>query len=109
MSDFNPALRPGLRLGAYPERHEAKLDWLDRGVQRLHGLLSRQGIFQRLLMRRFLKRVTRYSRTASELTDTNLQFRTRELRRLLQQHGLADKTTAPRGSRSNCGMGNERK
>ena len=94
MSDFNPALRPGLRLGAYPERHEAKLDWLDRGVQRLHGLLSRQGIFQRLLMRRFLKRVTRYSRTASELTDTNLQFRTRELRRLLQQHGLADKTTA---------------
>jgi len=87
-------LRPGLRLGAYPERHKADMDWLDRGVQRLHGLVSRQGIFQVLPMQRFLKRVNRYSGAASELTDAELKTRTRELRRLLQQHGLADKTTA---------------
>ena len=94
MSDFNPALRPGLRLGAYPERHKADMDWLDHGVQSLQGLVSRQGIFQNLPMQRFLKRVNSYSGAASELSDAELKTRTRELRRLLQQHGLADKTTA---------------
>jgi len=93
VSDFNPALRPGLRLGSYPERHKDNLDWLDRGIQKLHALVSRQAVFQGLPMQRFLKRVNRYSRTASELTDANLKFRARELRRLLQQHGLADETT----------------
>ena len=94
MSDFNPALRPGLRLGAYPERHKADLDWLDRGVQSLHGLLSRRGIFQAWPMQRFLKRVNRYSGAASELDDAQLKTRTRELGHLLQQHGLADRNTA---------------
>jgi len=94
VSDFNPALRPGLRLGAYPERHKADMDWLDRGVQGLQGLVSRQGIFQNLPMQHFLKRVNSYSGAASKLNDAELETRTRELRRLLQQHGLADKTTA---------------
>jgi len=94
VSDFNPALRPGLRLGAYPERNKTDLDWLDRGVQRLQGLVSRQGIFQNLPMQRFLKRVNSYAGAASELDDAELKTRTRELGHLLRQHGMADKTTA---------------
>ena len=94
MSSLNSTLRPGVRLGAYPERHKDDLDWLDRGVQSLLGQLSRSGVIQKLPMQRFLKRVNAYGNETSRLSDTELKARAQLLGRQLQQHGLADKTTA---------------
>ena len=94
MSSLNSTLRPGVRLGTYPERQTVDLDWLDRGLQSLLGLVSRPGIIQKIPMQRFLKRVNAHGSDISKLSDAELKARTLELGRQLQQHGLADKTTA---------------
>ena len=94
MSSSSPPLRPGVRLGTYPERRDDEMDWFDRSAYYLLGLLSRPGIMQRLSMQRFLKRVNTHAGETAALANPELQARSRVLGRQLQQHGLAEQTTA---------------
>ncbi len=94
MSSNSPALRPGVRLGTYPERRDDEPDWFDRSAQALLGLLARPGSLQQFSLRRFLKCVNAHDGEISTLADAELQARSQALGRQLQQHGLADKVTA---------------
>ncbi len=94
MSSTSPALRPGVRLGTYPERRDDEPDWFDRSAQALLGLLARPGSLQQFSLRRFLKCVNAHDGEISVLADAELQARSQALGRQLQQHGLADKLTA---------------
>jgi len=88
-------LRPGIARGLYPERSEPSQGWLDRGVERLLGALTRCGLRLPGRWRGFAKAVHGHGARLEGLSEAQLSQRIRTLRLALAQRGLAAEVVAP--------------
>jgi preprotein translocase subunit SecA len=87
-------LRPGVAVGRYPQREDIRENWLDRAVGRINGagrqlLRSRGRGFEA-----FVSEVNAAAAGLDALSDPELQWRTRELRRRMYSEGLKDELVA---------------
>jgi preprotein translocase subunit SecA len=83
-------LRPGIAVGAYPQREDIRDSWLDRtaagaaGFLRQHLHRSSRGHVQ------FVNAVNQLAETLAGLGDLELRLRARDLRQRLYAEGLKD-------------------
>lgn len=83
-------LRPGVAVGRYPQREDVRENWLDRAVARTSG------IARQLLRSRgrgfdaFIEQVNHAAAGLESLSEQELNWRTRELRRRMYSEGLKD-------------------
>ena len=87
-------LRPGVAVGRYPQREDFRENWLDRAVNRINGaarqlLRSRGRGFDA-----FIRQVNGAAVGLDALSDQELNWRTRELRRRMYSEGLKDPLVA---------------
>ncbi|MFU8897125.1 MAG: preprotein translocase subunit SecA [Gammaproteobacteria bacterium] len=87
-------LRPGVAVGRYPQREDFRENWLDRAVNRINGaarqlLRSRGRGFDA-----FIRQVNGAADGLEALSDQELNWRTRELRRRMYSEGLKDPLVA---------------
>ena len=87
-------LRPGVAVGRYPQREDFRENWLDRAVNRINGaarqlLRSRGRGFDA-----FIRQVNGAAVGLEALSDQELNWRTRELRRRMYSEGLKDPLVA---------------
>jgi preprotein translocase subunit SecA len=87
---YSQALRPGLKLGSYPERERRREGALDASVHDLNGWLRRHS-------RDYLKQANRFCAQVNEAAaglrgqrEPLLRARARELRRSLAREGLSE-------------------
>jgi preprotein translocase subunit SecA len=94
-SSTNSALlRPGVAVGRYPQRRDVRENWLDRAVARINGaarqlLRSRGRGFDA-----FIRQVDAAATGLDALSEQELSWRTRELRRRMYSEGLKDPLVA---------------
>ena len=79
--------RPGIALGRYPERADARLGWLDRVTGTAIGAL-RQRVGPNKLDRGFLHLVARAAEGLDRLDEHAVRVQVAELRRSLHRHSL---------------------
>ena len=87
-------LRPGVAVGKYPQRRDVRENWLDRAVARVTGaarqvLRSRGRGFDA-----FIRQVNAAATGLDGLSEQELGWRTRELRRRMYSEGLKDPLVA---------------
>ena len=88
-------LRPGIARGFYPERTEPSEGWLDRGVHRLRGALTRCWQLLPDRQRGFVSAVHAHAAALEGLSEAELTQRIQELRHALVREGLTDEVVAP--------------
>jgi preprotein translocase subunit SecA len=88
------ALRPGIRLGSYPERDNSTADKLDEYTRRLAGRWLLPPALARLKARRFLALVNAHGETLKACTDVGLAHEGLRLRTALTRFGLRDELAA---------------
>jgi len=88
------ALRPGMRLGLYPEKTFEPPHWLETAAGRvLEKVTSRLQGMQRPLAR-FVQQVDRAGERLANMSDVELQYQARANSQLLQSEGLTDQHVA---------------
>ena len=88
------ALRPGIVLGAYPQRDDQRRAWLDRLAADMGGLLRQHLAGRRPGHAQFLARVAQAAQGLDGLDDRALKARVPALRRRLYSEGLDDALVA---------------
>ena len=88
------ALRPGVSLGAYPEREDLRESWLDRTATGLAGFVRQRAAGRTPGHQTFLALVETAAQGLAELTDPQLKERLPELRRRLYSEGLQEELVA---------------
>jgi preprotein translocase subunit SecA len=84
------ALRPGMRLGLYPEKTFEPPHWLETAAGHvLEKATARLQGVQRPL-RRFIRQVDRAAERLANMSDAELQYQARANSHLLQSEGLSD-------------------
>ena len=84
------ALRPGIALGPYPQREDARDSWLDRAAASLGGVIRQRAFGRNPGHRDFLALVDAEGRQLAGLTDSQIRDGVPELRRRLYSEGLEE-------------------
>jgi preprotein translocase subunit SecA len=87
-------LRPGAAIGRYPQREDYRENWLDRAVARIDGAMRQRLRSRGRGFEAFIARVNAASSGLDGLSDQELNWRTRELRRRMYSEGLKDALVA---------------
>ena len=88
------ALRPGIALGAYPQREDARDGWFDRAAAGIAGFIRQRAYGRNPRHAEFLARVDEAARGSERLSDAQLRARVPELRRRLYSEGLQEQLVA---------------
>ena len=87
-------LRPGLRLGAYPEHRGADNGWLDVLFARISGFISARLKWQDRRLQAFLRDVERAGELLSGLDEEDFRRRIDAIRKVLRRDGLSGRHMA---------------
>ncbi|MBI4241066.1 MAG: preprotein translocase subunit SecA [Candidatus Rokubacteria bacterium] len=90
----SPGLRTGVSRGAYPERLEPQVGWLDRTATRLAGAVVRRVRARSRRWDRLLGRVASHGRALDGLSDRELQEGAEDLQLPLRREGFQDDLVA---------------
>lgn len=82
------ALKPGLRLGPYPEREAPAPDWLERSGAHARRLWQRSALRGPRELRRAVHRVDRHTARLAAMSQPAISEFTLDLRRRLHREGL---------------------
>ena len=93
LSNKEPVPRPGMQLGSYPERRVPQVNWLERSVAQLAGVMAAHSGSQKRRMRRFARRVNQAGNGLQQLSEHELKAHISAVRQHLQRDGLIDKHT----------------
>ena len=86
--------RPGLRLGAYPERGVADNGWFDALYDRVSGYIATRLRLQERRLQAFVRDVNRSGESLPGLGEADFKRRIAALGKVLRRDGLADKHLA---------------
>ena len=87
-------LRPGIAIGAYPQKDDIRDGWLDQTAAGINGFL-RQHVHGRSNRHvRFAEEVNRQTENIDSLDAEALQMRVTQLRRRLYSEGFRDELVA---------------
>jgi preprotein translocase subunit SecA len=89
----NIPLRPGIRLGDYPEREAPRRSWLDIASAHVKGLLAARKRLQNRDMRRFIEQVEKVGEQLAAMNTLELRERISLNRQLLRRDGLTRRHT----------------
>ena len=87
-------LRPGAAIGRYPQREDFRENWLDRAVVRIDGAMRQRLRSRGRGFEAFIAKVNAAAAGLDGLSDQELNWRTRELRRRMYAEGLKDALVA---------------
>ena len=94
-SSTNSALlRPGVAVGKYPQRRDVRENWLDRAVARINGAMRQVLRSRGRGFEAFIRQVEAAAAGLDKLSEQELGWRTRELRRRMYSEGLKDPLVA---------------
>jgi preprotein translocase subunit SecA len=82
-----------MQLGSYPERRVPEINWLERSVAQLAGVMAARSGSQQRRMRRFTRRVNKAGNDLPKLSERELKARSSDIRMRLRRDGLIDKHT----------------
>jgi preprotein translocase subunit SecA len=90
----NMALRPGIRLGIYPERKQEPPNWLETVYTRLQEYVNTTVKGMRRPMSQFIRRVDQAGKRLDGMSDVELQYQARANGELLKGEGLTEQHLA---------------
>ena len=88
------ALRPGIRLGIYPERKQEPPNWLETVYTRLQEYVNTTVKGMRRPMSQFIRRVDQAGKRLDGMSDVELQYQARANGELLKGEGLTEQHLA---------------
>ena len=88
------ALRPGIALGKYPQREDAREGWFDRSAAGIAGFVRQRVYGRNPRHAEFLALVAEAAREIDGLDDAQLKAQVPELRRRLYSEGLKEELVA---------------
>ena len=94
LSAAKATLRPGLRLGAYPEDRAADNGWLDVLFARVSGFIGARLKWQDRRLQAFLRDVERAGESLSGLDEEDFRRRIDAIRQVLRRDGLSGRHLA---------------
>ena len=90
----NMALRPGIRLGIYPERSQEPPNWLETVYTRLQEYVNTTVKGMRRPMSQFIRSVDQAGKRLDGMSDVELQYQARANGELLKGEGLTEQHLA---------------
>ena len=90
----NMALRPGIRLGIYPERSQEPPNWLETVYTRLQEYVNTTVKGMRRPMSQFIRSVEQAGKRLDGMSDVELQYQARANGELLKGEGLTEQHLA---------------
>ncbi len=90
----NMALRPGIRLGIYPERSQEPPNWLETVYTRLQEYVNTTVKGMRRPMSQFIRNVEQAGKRLDGMSDVELQYQARANGELLKGEGLTEQHLA---------------
>ncbi len=90
----NMALRPGIRLGIYPERSQEPPNWLETVYTRLQEYVNTTVKGMRRPMSQFIRNVDQAGKRLDGMSDVELQYQARANGELLKGEGLTEQHLA---------------
>ena len=84
----NMSLRPGIRLGFYPERAQEPPNWLEATFGRIQEFVGARLRIMRQPMTQFVRDVEQAGKRLVSMSDVELQYQARACSQLLRSEGL---------------------